>query len=127
MMVVYELHTFRDGIWKIDSVFDDRDLAVLEARRIERSRHYRGVRVAEESFDHATDRPVKRTIYHSTKGDPTPRSKSAAASSRPRGAQPAAKQRSSRLGHRVWLATLTVSGLLVVALGALYAMSYLGR
>ena len=40
MMVVFEIHTFREGVWKIDSVFDDKDLAVNEAQRMERSSRY---------------------------------------------------------------------------------------
>jgi hypothetical protein len=32
----FEIYTFRNGTWKIDSVFDDRDLALMEADRIDR-------------------------------------------------------------------------------------------
>ncbi len=67
MMVVYEIHTFRDAAWKIDSVFDDRDLAVLEALRVERANRHAAVRVVEESIDDATDRTVTRTIYRTSK------------------------------------------------------------
>ena len=35
-MKAFEIHTYQSGKWKIDSVFDDRDLAMFEAQRIDR-------------------------------------------------------------------------------------------
>lgn len=69
MLVAYELHTYRDGVWKIDSVFDDKDLAILEAQRVERSGRCSGLRVIEETFDQATNKTVTRTVYRSTKAE----------------------------------------------------------
>jgi len=69
MLKVFEIHTFRNGSWKIDSVFDDRDLALMEAERIDRSRRYSAVRVIEETFDEETERGGSRTIFRSTKAE----------------------------------------------------------
>jgi len=66
---VFEIHTFRNGTWKIDSVFDDRDLALMEADRIDRSRRYSAVRVIEETFDEETEKGGSRTIFRSTKAE----------------------------------------------------------
>lgn len=65
-MKAFEIHTFQGGRWKIDSVFDDRELAVFEAQRMEGSRRYSGVRVVEETFDEGTQQTSTRTIYRGT-------------------------------------------------------------
>ncbi len=62
-MRAFEIHTFRGGKWKIDSVFDDRDLAVFEAERMETSRRFAGIRVVEENFDESTQKITTRTIF----------------------------------------------------------------
>ena len=69
MMVVFEIHTFREGVWKIDSVFDDKELAVVEAQRMERAGRYSAIRVVEETFDEMTEKGNTRTVYRSTKVD----------------------------------------------------------
>lgn len=66
-MRAYEIHTFAGGKWKIDSVFDDRDLAIFEATRMEESGRHAGVRVIEEEFDEATQKTKIRTIYRGSK------------------------------------------------------------
>ncbi|MBK18115.1 MAG: hypothetical protein CMM52_04670 [Rhodospirillaceae bacterium] len=62
-MRAFEIHTFRGGKWKIDSVFDDKDLAMFEARRMDESSRYTGVRVIEENFNESTQETVSRTIF----------------------------------------------------------------
>lgn len=69
MIVSFEIHTFVGGEWKIDSIFDSRDLALSEARRIDEGTRYSAVRVIEESFDEATQRVNSRTIFRGTKVD----------------------------------------------------------
>lgn len=66
MLVIYEIHTLRGGEWKIDSIFDDRDLALQEGHRIEHSNRFTAVRVVEETFDEATEKGSTRTIYRGT-------------------------------------------------------------
>src|SRR5262249_32291102 len=66
-MRAYEIHTFAGGKWKIDSVFDDRDLAVFEATRMDESGRHAGVRVIEEEFDEATQKTRIRTIFRGSK------------------------------------------------------------
>ena len=60
----YELHTYRDGAWKISAIFDDRNEALTEARRLDRQG--RIVRLRQEVVDaEGNDRGMK-TIYLSS-------------------------------------------------------------
>ena len=133
MLVVYELHLFRNHDWKIDSVFDDRDLAVMEAQQIERSREYPGVRVVEEICDQFSSRILSsRTIYRSNKIEArqtaAPRSGGAemsmAGASWPMAKSGSSDQTAPQGSRKVpvfsWLA---IAGVLVCGLGAFYAFS----
>lgn len=62
-MKAFEIHTYRDGKWRIDSMFDDRDIAVYEAERMDSSGRYSSVRVIEEIYDEERDEARTRTIY----------------------------------------------------------------
>jgi hypothetical protein len=68
-MILFEIHTFRDGKWKIDSVFDDKELAVYEAQRMEKGGRFSAVRVIQETYDEETQRTSIRTVYRTTKVD----------------------------------------------------------
>ena len=70
-MRAFEIHTFHNGKWKIDSVFDDRDLALFEASRMDSSSRYAGVRVIEENFDEDSRECKTRTIYRGARNGPT--------------------------------------------------------
>ena len=62
-MRAFEIHTFRGGKWKIYSVFDDKELALFEARRMDESSRYSGVRVIEENFNESSQETVTRTLF----------------------------------------------------------------
>jgi len=66
-MKAFEIHTYQCGKWKIDSIFDDRDLALFEAHRMDQSRQYSGIRVVEEIYVEATQQTKTRTIYRGSK------------------------------------------------------------
>jgi hypothetical protein len=59
----FEIQTFNDGKWKMDSVFDDRDLALHEAKKVDAAGRYAGVRVIEENYDEATNKVTNRTLF----------------------------------------------------------------
>ena len=59
----YEIQIFRDKRWRIDSMFDDKSLALYEARRMNDSGRYVCVRVVEEYFDEVTGQTKLWTIY----------------------------------------------------------------
>lgn len=62
-MRAYEIHTYKDGKWKMDSVFDDRELAVFEAKKITEGSRYSGVKVIEENYDELTNMTTTRTLF----------------------------------------------------------------
>ena len=62
-MRAFEIHTFREGQWKVDSVYDDRELAMHEARKVDENGRYAGVRVIEEKYDESSDLTTTRTIF----------------------------------------------------------------
>ena len=133
MLVVYELHLFRNQDWKIDSVFDDRDLAVMEAQQIERSKEYPGVRVVEEICDQFSSRILSsRTIYRSNTIDsrPTAAPRTGGAGPVMAGASlPMAKSglsdhnASKGFPKTLVFLLLAIAGVLLCGLGAFYAFS----
>lgn len=62
-MKAFEIHTFKDGQWKIDSVFDDRELALHEARKVEEGGRYSSLRVIQEDYDEVSDLTTTKTIF----------------------------------------------------------------
>lgn len=62
-MRAYEIQTYNSGRWKIDAVFDDRSLAMFEAKRMDDGNRFSGVRVVEETFDESTQKTATRTIF----------------------------------------------------------------
>ena len=76
-MKAFEIHTFQNGKWMIDSVFNDRDLALFEVQRMDLARRYPGVRLIEETFDEETQKSSTRTIFRGKRDAQTnPSSKS---------------------------------------------------
>ncbi len=66
-MRAFEIHTFQGGKWKINAIFDDRELAVFEAQRMDSSLRYGGVRVVEEVFDEKSLSSAIKTIVRGRK------------------------------------------------------------
>lgn len=67
MIQAYEIQTYRGGVWQVDSVFDDKDLAVFEAEGMFDRGRYVGVRVVLETFDSETNDVTVRTILKLSK------------------------------------------------------------
>jgi hypothetical protein len=59
----YELQTYQSGQWKFDSYFDQRDLVLSEAARLDQTGRYMGVRVLEEHFDEDSQTSKYQTIF----------------------------------------------------------------
>jgi hypothetical protein len=133
MMVVYEIHTHRDGTWKIDSVFDDKDLAVLEATRLERSNRHPAVRVVEETVDQATDHKVTRTIYRTAKSElgapPKTEPRKVPTSLNVNRPTEVIKSEKPISSAPRWLliCVLTVAAVIFCSLGAIYALNALAH
>lgn len=100
-MISYEIHTFRAGQWKADSVFDSRDIALMEAQKIVDGGRYSSIQVLEETYDEQTNKSTVKTIFKGgRKVDDRPTAKSAARKSlapdKRKAARPEPKQPSRR-------------------------------
>jgi hypothetical protein len=62
-MKTYELQVYQNGGWQFDSYFDNRDLVVSEAERLETAARYLGVRVIEETFNEDRQASTYSTIF----------------------------------------------------------------
>jgi hypothetical protein len=67
--VSYEIHAYRSGQWKIDSVYDDREIALYEAQRLHGLGRAAGIRVVEERFNSESGKISNRTIFRAAKVD----------------------------------------------------------
>lgn len=63
MLTAYELQVYAASKWRIEAIFDDPKLAVLEAQRVRDSRNPVGVRVVQESFDQRTNATTQRVVF----------------------------------------------------------------
>lgn len=126
MMVVFEIHTFREGVWKIDSVFDDKELAVVEAQRMERAGRYSAIRVVEETFDEQTEKGNTRTVYRSTKVDRVNtesaerRKAPSTIAAPPKKAVP--KKAQASFTRIMIMASLTLGAIVLAGIGIMYAL-----
>ncbi len=66
--VSFEVYSVREGHWYLDSVYDDRGLALDEARHLLKRRHQKGVKVVKENYDDETNRSIPTTIFHEGEG-----------------------------------------------------------
>jgi hypothetical protein len=62
-MKSFEIQLFHKGKWETDSIYDDRERAVTEARRMEGSSRYGSLRVVREAYDDQTGNTSFRTVY----------------------------------------------------------------
>ncbi len=62
-MIAYEIHSCRDGRWRVDATFDGFDIAELEARRIAERGYDQGVLVIKENYNPDTNKASWRTVY----------------------------------------------------------------
>lgn len=69
MIQAYEIQTYKGGVWQVDSVFDDKELAVHEATSLHERGRYVGVRVVLETYNEETDEVTVRTVLKLSKTD----------------------------------------------------------
>ncbi len=74
--VSYELLSFRGGSWVIEAVYDAKEVALQEARRLLAGRHQTGVKVIEETYDDDTDNTTARIVFSRQKSDEKSRQRS---------------------------------------------------
>ena len=66
--VSYEVLSTRGDNWTIESVYDDREVALYEARTLLENRHLKAVKIVQETYDDEADRTTTRTIFNETRG-----------------------------------------------------------
>ena len=66
--ISYEVLSTRGDNWTIESVNDDREVALYEARTLLENRHLKAVKVVQETYDDEVDRTTTRTIFNEARG-----------------------------------------------------------
>ncbi len=72
--VSFEIYSYRNGNWSVDSVHDDKQLAIHQARLLLESRHHMAIKIMEESYDEATDKSTSKVVFSKKKSDEPPKS-----------------------------------------------------
>ena len=135
-MKAFEIHTYQDGKWKIDSVFDDRELALFEARRVDEGSRYSGVRVIEENYDEASDLTTTRTIFRGGNADRQEKARKAKlavearATARRGGTREAGKNKQARKTKKSTnplIPVLILGALVIAGLAALFGLQELSK
>lgn len=134
-MRAFEIHTYQDGKWKIDSVFDDRELALFEARRVDQGSRYSGVRVVEENYDEGTALTTTKTIFRGGNVDRVERARKAAQAHRPRAGgtqgsrEPARKRRARKKSNptNLVIPVIILCILVLAGLAALFGLQQLSQ
>lgn len=62
MLTAFEIQVLNDGDWKIDSIFDDEEMARFEADRVFGRGGHDGVRVVQEIYNEMTNTTAVRTV-----------------------------------------------------------------
>ena len=131
-MQTYELHTFTNGQWIFNSVYEDSESAKAEARRLKKTSKHAAFSVTEEIFDEASSTASSQTIF--TTGDTSARNRAGPTQARegPSRAGQAAAVRRRRYGGRnarlgikapgIVLPIFALVSLLIAGAGALYAL-----
>ena len=126
--VSYEVYAFKGGNWNIDSVYDEKEMALFEARALLDSRHLSGVQVIEERFDAETGETLSKIVFKARKGQdrkptdrpPVRRSIERAAAAAPKPRKKPAKD--DNFTKYVTLLVLTVGG---IGLGLIAVLAFL--
>ncbi|NQV83259.1 MAG: hypothetical protein HQ494_05510 [Rhodospirillales bacterium] len=136
-MKAFEIQTYLDGKWRIDSVFDDRELALFEARRVDQGSRYSGVRVIEENYDESSDLTTTRTIFRGSNLARRQKAQKGAqaikahgSASRGAGSRERQKKRRPRQNQKssnYFIPVLILSVLVVAGLAALYGLQALSQ
>ena len=134
--VNYELHTYLGGVWKIDSIYDDLQIAIYEAQRLHAGGRFSAIRVVQEKFDENAGRMISKTVFRAAKADESnadTMERQKTVRREVREARKAAGLRQFKNGRGSVAAnnsspialTLTLGGLLLAGIGVILALRYL--
>lgn len=133
-MLSFEIQTFNGGKWKMDSVYDDWETCLLEAKKVDESGRYSGVRAIEENYDKETNQATTRILFRGgnvtddkpQKAASAPKSQKSGKSgkSKPRGGNGGASERKGGSSRNKKKSSLLVPVLvlLVVIIGGVIAL-----
>lgn len=62
-MSTFELQVYKSGTWNVDSYFDDREIALSEAERLNGSGKYAGIRIMQEDYDDRSNKSNCRVVF----------------------------------------------------------------
>jgi hypothetical protein len=68
-MTTFEIYSFKNGDWMIDSVHDDKQMALHQARMLLESPHHMAIRVLQEVYDDEADKSMSSVVFKQQKGD----------------------------------------------------------
>ncbi|MCW9040588.1 MAG: hypothetical protein OQJ76_08845 [Rhodospirillales bacterium] len=61
--VSYEVQSYRDGKWMIDSVYDEKEMAMYVARDLLDSPRHKMVQVLEEAYDESSGEFISKVVF----------------------------------------------------------------
>ena len=128
--VLFEVLSTRGDSWTIESVYDDRDVALYEARSLRENRHLKAVKVIQETYDDETDKTISRTIFNEARGAAKAKAKLQAqeeAANVPAGAAVGRKTGDSDFIKYLIILVLSIGGIALVLLaGAAFLVDAFG-
>ena len=66
-MITYELHTLKNDVlqseWSLTAVFEDLELAMHDATRLDETKRYAGIRLVEEKHSEVTGKTDTKTVF----------------------------------------------------------------
>ena len=66
-MITYELHTLKNDVlqseWSLTAVFEDLELAMHDATRLDETKRYAGIRLVEEKHNEVTGKTDTKTVF----------------------------------------------------------------
>ncbi len=113
----FEIYSFKNGDWMLDSVHDDKNMAIHQGRMLIASPHHMAIRVIEESYDDVTDNTMSKIIYKEQKGgddEEKPKKKSSTKPKRPN--IKGKKKKKKKKGKSMMMIVLSIG---VISLGLL--------
>jgi hypothetical protein len=120
--ISYEIYSFKNGNWMLDSVHDDKNMAVHQGRMLIASPHHMAIRVIEESYDDETDNTMSKIIYKEQKGGDDEKPKKTAKKKKGGATKTKRKKKKKKKGKSMIVIVLSLGG---ISLGLLALIALL--
>ncbi len=120
--VSFEIYSFKNGDWMLDSVHDDKNMAIHQGRMLIASPHHMAIRVVEESYDAATDNSMSKIIYKEQKGGEEKPQKTVKKKSKGTVTKKRRKKKKKKKGKSLLVIVLSLGG---ISLGLLAILALL--